>query len=74
METTNRTRILVKSSVGEFASDWEDRTDLELQEVHAAVQMLLQGEMAYMSLISKKSVFYISEEMCKTAVILIQTL
>tara|TARA_R110000737_G_C14624761_1_gene494656 strand:+ start:58241 stop:58468 length:228 start_codon:yes stop_codon:yes gene_type:complete len=68
----SKSRILFKSAVGEFASDWEERTDLELQDLHAAVQMIMQGEMAYISLISKKSTFYISEEMVKHGVILIQ--
>ncbi len=68
----NKSRILFKAAFGEFASDWEERTDLEVQELHAAVQMLLQGEMTYLSLVSKKSMFYISEAMCKNGVILIQ--
>ena len=67
-----KSRILFKSSFGEFASDWEERTEVEMQELHAAVQLILQGEMAYLSLVSKKSMFYISEEMCKNGVILIQ--
>ena len=68
-----KSRILFKAAFGEFASDWEERTDLELQDLHAAVQLILQGEMTYLSLISKKSTFYISEEMCKNGVILIQS-
>jgi hypothetical protein len=67
-----KSRILFKASFGEFASDWEERTDLELQDLHAAIHSLLQGEAAYLSLVSKKSVFYISEAMCRNGVILIQ--
>jgi len=69
-----KSRILFKASFGEFASDWEERTDVELQELHGAVQLLLQGKADYLSLVSKKSMFYISEAMCKNGVILIQTL
>ena len=68
-----KSRILFKASFGEFASDWEERTDLELQDFHAAVQMVLQGKADYISLISKKSTFYVSEEMCKNGVILVQS-
>lgn len=68
-----KSRILVKTAFGDFASDWEERNDVEMQELHAAVQLLLQGEMAYLSLISKKSTIYLSEMMTRNAVVLIQS-
>ncbi|WZE63638.1 hypothetical protein PANI_CDS0119 [Maribacter phage Panino] len=72
IEKKMKSRILFKASFVEIASDWEERNDLQLQELHSAVQLLLKGEMAYLSLVSKKSVFYISEEMSKNGVIIIQ--
>lgn len=68
-----KSRIYVKTAFGEFASDWEERNEVEMQELHAALQMLLQGEMAYLSLTSGKSTIYVSEMMSRSAVILIQT-
>jgi hypothetical protein len=69
-----KSRILFKAAFGEFASDWEERTDLELQNLHASVQMILKGKADYIWLISKKSRIYLSEEMCKNGVILVQSL
>lgn len=65
-------RILFKTSFGDFASDWEELTNIELQDLHVSVQALVSGATSSISIVSKKSKIYISSEMAQRGVVIIQ--
>ena len=72
MEKLIKTRIFVKSPVGEMASDWEERTEAEILELKEVIDMLMRGELAYFTLYSQKSTVYVPEQLAKNSAIFIQ--